>query len=163
MGGLLVGGVLALVLAGMGLGQIRPPRPEGSGEVGVLIVYAQSADGPIPLDPGPSTALPRPQDFAFQFNSKGVGPRLVRIGLDAPEGFVDLYETRVVAPVEAWSLDYVAHFGEVAPDQLELVVTVEAPHQTPRVERYPFRLATASSRFWDPSSTDPEVDSSGPD
>lgn len=148
--GMLAGGLIALGLAFLGLQRLRPPRPAASGPVGTVTVFAQTVDGPVPLLPGRTAALPRPQAFAFQVTARGSGPRLVRIDLDGPDRVQTLHEARLVAPVDGWSLDYVARFGESAPDALALVVTVEAPHDRPRSKRYPFQLVTASERFWDP-------------
>jgi hypothetical protein len=140
--GLLAGGVAYL------LARTDPP-PEGSGEVGEVTVFAQIPSGPVPLQPDRLRRLPRPQDFAFQFSSAGRGPRYIRIELEAGGLASTVFEERFGAPSQKDSLEYVLRLGDDDPDQVALIVTVEAPHAMSVVERYPIELVGPERPFWE--------------
>ena len=147
--GLAIGGIGALVAAGWLLSGARAPRPAGEGEVGELSVYVQTPYGPRALVPEQSSVLPRPQALVFEWNARGLGPRLIRIEAEWARERRHLYEARVIAPTDGLYLDYVARLGERAPDALTLVVYAEAPHAAPKVRRFPIQLVTENHRFWD--------------
>lgn len=113
-----------------------------------------SRDRTHPSSPGPNFSASPPQALAFQVTTDGMGPRIVRIELDNEEGLRTLEEVQLEAPVRDWSLDFVARFGEQDPDRFALMVVIEAPHASPRLERYPIQLATQSHRFWDSPQED---------
>ncbi len=124
-------------------------EPLGSGEVGELTVYGQIPFGPVPLLPNESRRLPRPQDFAFELNSAGHGPRYVRIELEAKGLSSVVFEDRFGAPAEKESLEFVLRVGDDYPDDIELVTTIEAPHAASVVERYPIVLVGPERPFWE--------------
>jgi hypothetical protein len=124
-----------------------PPR--GEGEVGEVTVFGQIPSGPVALPPERERRLPRPQDFAFHFESKGKGPRYIRIELEADGRTSTLYEDRFGTPYEKNSLEYVLRLGNDDPDRVTLIVTVEAPHASSVVHRYPVELVGPERRFWE--------------
>ncbi|MEO1336988.1 MAG: hypothetical protein AAFV29_15195 [Myxococcota bacterium] len=141
-------GLLALVATGWLLSrQVR--QVDGSGDVGVVEVYAQLADGPTRLWPERSRSLPRPQDLAFRFSVKGTGPRVVRIEVNDGETPWTAYEQFHYAPANEESLDYVLELDETSPDRLEVFVTVEAPHTNRVTSRFPLHLVGGRQRFWE--------------
>lgn len=121
-------------------------RPEATGEVGRFIVYGQLSEGPTPLQPGRIRALPRPQDFAFAWSARGTGPRHIRIEVEREGERTVLHEADLSAPTEAEPLDYVLSLGDDAPDDLVVIVAVEAPHAMGYLARYPVKLVGSSVR-----------------
>lgn len=134
-----------------------PRRPSGTGEVGIVTVYAQTAEGPRALRPGREVWLPRPQALAFELSAAGTGPRLVRVEVD-DGARRPVHEVKLAAPLDRWSLDWVARFGEAAPDRVTLHVVVEAPHDRPRRERYPLRFVGVERPFGAPGVDSSRVD-----
>lgn len=124
-------------------------KPASSGTNGEITVYAQTVEGPKALTAERTALLRRPQAFAFQLSVVGSGPRLVRIDAELEDEVRTLHETRLQAPADRLSLDFVARFDERAPDRLALLVTVEAPHLAPVTRRYPVEMVTRDHRFWD--------------
>jgi superfamily I DNA and RNA helicase len=121
-------------------------RPPATGDVGYVAVYAQLASGPQPLQVGRRRQLHRPQDLAFQFSAEGSGPRIIRIELHDEDGkIVVMHEEIVEAPKSAWSLDYVLTLDDEAPDALEIVVALDAPHTRGYASRYPIALTGSSN------------------
>ena len=148
--GLLCVGVAGFAGAATILRDAPAPRPRADGEVGELYVYGQTPQGPRLLSPGRAVALPRPQDFSFQLDVEGSGPRLIRMDVESEDGVSTLHEERTFAPAKRRPLEYVLHMSEEAPDYLALVITVEAPHLPPVSRRYPLRLSTREHPFWRP-------------
>ena len=145
---LLLVGSAALATAAVVLTN-RADRPAGTGDIGVLEVYGQLPNGPSRLWPDRARTLARPQDVAFRLSVDGTGPRLVRIEVDtASERFI-AYEQFHYAPTRNESLDFVLQLGETVPDQLDLLVTLEAPHTTAIVSRFPIVLSGPNRRFWE--------------
>lgn len=143
---LLGAGLAATVIIGRAYLTAPETHAQGSGDPGFVAVYAQLPAGPVRLEVGVPRRLPRPQDLAFQWSAEGTGPRLIRIELMAEAGSVLLtHEERVMAPMTLDSLGWVLHLGDEYPDQLELVVTISAPHTGPRILKYPFQLGAHSS------------------
>ncbi|MCC7385650.1 MAG: hypothetical protein IT384_27625 [Deltaproteobacteria bacterium] len=103
-------------------------RPEATGDVGFLAVYAQLERGPVRLVPNERTQLPRPQDLTFQWVVQGSGPRLVRIELVTGSERLVLHEEKLQAPSDQVPLTYMLHLDDTAPNELSVVVTIEAPH-----------------------------------
>lgn len=150
--------ILAATLLGIGAGGFTAsylvhthqadrmvPRPAASGDVGFLGVYAQSPGGPVRLQPQRRVRLRRPQDIAFELDAEGTGPRQVRIELRSPDGRHDVvYEAAASTPARSLALDYVLHLDDRFPDELTLLVTVEAPHAMPYTSRYELLLEGAS-------------------
>lgn len=136
-------------LVGLGVFLARPPVPAATGDIGTVEVYGQTPDGPKKLPADRRVSLPRPQDLAFQFTSEGTGPRWLRIELDTGGDVSVLYEEQVTAPAFKDSLGYTFRMSEEAPDEVTVIVTLEAPHAMSRVERYPLRLIGADSPFWE--------------
>ena len=151
--GLVLIGLAALAAAYVVLDE-RPQfaeRPEAAGDVGALIVFAQTPDGPVPLQPGRLRALPRPQDFAFRFAGRGTGPRWIRLEVEA-DGETDVvYEKQHEMTGDTEALGFVLRFSEEMPDLVTLVTYVEAPHAMTVSSRFPFRLSGAETRFWEPA------------
>lgn len=151
--------VKALALFGVGAGALaltaglalrsEGPRPPSAGEVGEVVVYAQFPNGPRPLRAGQKTTLRRPQHLVFRVHAVGTGPRWLRVELETETEIQTLHEAHLVAPLENHPLGFIARFGERDPDRFTVVVRVEAPHDRPRVWRYPLALMTRAHRFWD--------------
>lgn len=139
--------VAALVALGFGLAQ--PPVPAATGDIGTVEVYGQTPQGPRKLPADRRVSLPRPQDIAFQFTAEGTGPRWLRIEIDVGGDIQVLWEEKVNAPAFKDSLGYTFRMGEEAPDEVTVIVTLEAPHAASRTERYPVRLIGAESPFWE--------------
>ena len=119
-----------------------PPRPDASGDVGVLAIYAQTAFGPVRLVAGERRELTRPQDFAFQFTCEGTGPRVVRIEMKTDGEPEILNEVKMNCPANMESLGYVLKLDDKAPNDVELSTIVEAPHDHLRVHRFPITLGS---------------------
>jgi hypothetical protein len=117
--------------------------------VGEVTVFGQIPSGPVPLPPDRLRRLPRPQDFAFQFSSTGQGPRYIRIELEAEGRSSVVFEDRFGAPAEKEALEYVLRLDDDDPDRVALIVTLEAPHATSVVQRYPIELVGPERRFWE--------------
>ncbi len=151
----LVSAMVALV-GGWIWAQEDRQRPEGSGQVGVLAVYAQTRRGPERLPPSRGGTFERPQDLAFQFDVRGTGPRWIRVRLEDPSTKEKtlLYEKLHHAPSFLEPLDYVLRLDERAPDRVDLVVTVEAPHMMAAVSRFPLLLVGGNTRFWEGQPTE---------
>ena len=126
-----------------------PDEPLGRGEVGEVTVFGQIPFGPVPLVPDEPRRLPRPQDFAFVFDSTGHGPRYMRIELEADGLSSVVFEDRFGAPAEKEALEYVLRIGDDYPDRVTLIVTIEAPHATSEVRRYPIELIGPERPFWE--------------
>lgn len=141
----LVGGVIGFVALTR-----PPPRPPGTGDVGVLMVFAQTPGGPVRLRPGRKVRLPRPQDFAFRFVAEGTGPRFVRIELEDEQGRVVVFEEKMTTPADGY-LDYTLRLDERAADDVVLTAVVEAPHMMSAVSDFPIRLEGAERPFWEPT------------
>lgn len=134
------------------IGHSASERPQGSGDVGVLRVYAQRADGPARLPPSRLVRLQRPQDFTFRLMVEGSGPRWVRVALEVePDPPTVLFEEQFQAPHDGY-LDYVLRLSEGDPDRATLVVTVEAPHMMSAVSRFPVVLQGGDTPFWEPKT-----------
>src|SRR5262245_27506853 len=84
-------------------------RPEASGDVGSILVYAQRPEGPFHLQPGRKRTLKRPQDLSFQWNVNGNGPRELRIEMTSAGKTTVLHEEKLTAPADHFPLDYVFH------------------------------------------------------
>ncbi len=125
------------------------PTAVGTGDIGTLDVYGQTKQGPAKLPKDRRVTLPRPQDFAFQFTGEGTGPRIIRIEVEALGEVSVAYEEIHQAPKFKDSLGYTMHLSEDAPDEITIVVTLEAPHAMSRVSRHPVRLVGAESPFWE--------------
>ena len=125
-----------------------PERPEATGDVGVLKVFAQSPQGPVRIMPGRAYRLPRPQDFAFELDVEGTGPRFVRIEVEAAGVRSVMFEERISAPHSDY-LDYVLRLDESFPDTAMLTVVVEAPHMMSAVSDFPLVLEGAERPFWE--------------
>ncbi len=139
--------VAALVALGVWLA--RPPVPAATGDIGTVEVFGQTPDGPKKLPEDRRVSLPRPQDIAFQFTAEGTGPRWLRIEIDTGGDVQVLWEELVTAPAYKDALGYTFRMGEEAPDEVTMIVTLEAPHAMSRVARYPLRLIGADSPFWE--------------
>lgn len=152
-GPVIAGAVAALGCAGLAVTVLvltRDDRTEvGTGDIGTIEVYGQTKKGPAKLPQDRRVPLPRPQDFAFQFTAEGTGPRFVRIEIETDGEVSVMYEDRHYAPQFKDSLGYTMRLSETAPDELTIVVTLEAPHAASRVARYPVRLIGADSPFWE--------------
>lgn len=138
---------LALILGTFGCPS-RSERPSATGDVGVLKVYAQTGKGPVRLLPGRAYRLLRPQDFAFEFEVEGTGPRFVRIEVEAEGVRSVMYEEKLIAPYGEY-LDYVLRLDEGVPDAAVLTVVVEAPHMLSAVSDFPVVLVGAETPFWE--------------
>lgn len=140
-----IGGA-ALLVAGLIIADRAPPvdRPEATGDVGVLAAYGQLESGPIRLLPTRRTILPRPQHLAFQFTAEGTGPRIARVELLTRGRRIVMHEERLEAPKEAWSLGSIITLDDTYPDELELVVVVEAPHARTVSSQIKLRLVGGS-------------------
>ncbi len=125
------------------------PLPPARGEVGEIAVFGQLPAGPVRLTPDRLRRLPRPQDFAFQFTSKGEGPRYLRVEMEAEGVSSVVYEDRIGAPKEKESLEFVLRVGDDYPDHIGLVVTIEAPHAMSVIRRYPIELVGPERPFWE--------------
>lgn len=145
---LIVVGALALVTAGALL-SARVQRPDASGELGELVVFAQLPTGPARLRPERQHRLPRPQHFAFRFTAAGTGPRLLRIEVKSASLRYTAYEQFHEAPAEREALDFVLLLDESTPDRVELLITLEAPHTQSVTSRFPVLLTGPSRRFWE--------------
>lgn len=121
-------------------------RPEASGDVGSITVYAQRPEGPFRLQPGKTRALKRPQDLSFQWTVNGTGPRELRIELTAGNETTVMHEERLSAPADQFPLEYVLHIDDRIPDQVEISVVLEAPHAVGYESRYP--LVVSGSDKW---------------
>ncbi len=124
------------------------PRDEGTGDVGVLEVYAQVSAGPVRIYPGRTIRLPRPQHFAFRFTSAGTGPRFVRVEVEGDGVRTVMHEEKLQAPFDDY-LGYVLELSETFPDQVMVTVVVESPHMMSAVSDFPLLLAGASRPFWE--------------
>lgn len=146
-------GLIAAVLFGVGFASFifaygiyhrqrdgRVPRPDATGDTGVVLVFAQTPSGPVRLEPGRARALSRPQDLVFQTAVNGTGPRHVRIELTSGGRRTVMHEERIEGPKPLDSLPYLLHLDDRAPDDMSVVVTVEAPHTRELVLVYPLRL-----------------------
>lgn len=130
-----------------------PKRPAGTGDVGVLEVYAQVPEGPRRLPPSRRVRLLRPQDFAFRFRADGTGPRWVRIELEQRGVRTVLLEEQMATPSDQY-LDYTLRLDERAADEVTLTVVVQAPHMLSAVSDFPILLVGAERPFWEvPTST----------
>ncbi|MEO1230674.1 MAG: hypothetical protein AAFZ18_17395 [Myxococcota bacterium] len=147
--GLILAGLAALGLTAWLIFGASGSRPASSGDVGEVVVFAQFPDGPRPLPVGRPSALRRPQSLAFRVSAEGQGPRRLRVDVESPTGLRTLHEETLRAPLDRHHLNFVARFGERDPDRWTLVVVIEAPHDRPRVRRYPIQLVTRAHRFWD--------------
>jgi hypothetical protein len=133
--------------------ELMSDRPEGSGDVGSVAVYAQLHAGPVKLQVGRKRVLERPQHVAFQFTAEGTGPREVRIEIVEPEGRSTLMnETVLDAPKQDYTLDYVLDLGDDIPDVLTLVVGIDAPHARGYASSYPMVL-TGSEKYEAPRTS----------
>lgn len=148
-------GVGVAALVGIYLSLSAPEPPAGFGEVGEVIVFGQVPSGPTPLPADRTVRLPRPQDFAFQLSSTGRGPRYIRIELEAEGMSSVVHEERFGAPMELDSLEFVLRVGDDYPDDIALVVTLEAPHTMSVTKRYPVKLVGPERRFWEASEQGP--------
>ncbi|MCK6550025.1 hypothetical protein L6R52_29595 [Myxococcota bacterium] len=119
-------------------------RPAASGEVGIVLVYAQTERGPSRLQPGRVRALARPQPLAFQLTADGTGPRIARIELEAAGRRTVMHEERIEAPATEVMIDYVLELDERLPDDLVLHVVVEAPHAMSYQSSFPLKLTGSS-------------------
>lgn len=146
--------VLAGVVLWMRVGPNPAPRPEGTGDVGVLAVYAQLPKGPVRLPVGRPVKLLRPQDFAFRFMAEGTGPRYLRVELEADGHRTVLHEVKHATPSDEY-LDFVLRLDERHPDDVMLTVVVEAPHMMSAVSDFPIRLMGAERPFWETATSTP--------
>lgn len=144
-------GVGALVVTQMS----GVPRPEGSGDVGVLKVFAQRPSGPTRLPVGRKVRLYRPQDITFYLDVEGTGPRFVRIEVEAAGTRAVVFEEKFQAPVHDY-LEYILKMGEEMPDEVMLTVVVEAPHMMSAISDFPLQLVGGDTPFWDPAARQPE-------
>lgn len=119
-------------------------RPAATGDVGIVIVYAQTDRGPSRLQPGRVRALMRPQPLAFQLTAEGSGPRIARIELEASGKRAVMHEERIDAPAREAMIDYVLELDEHLPDDVVLHVVVEAPHAMSTQSSFPLRLTGSS-------------------
>lgn len=142
-------GVGLAALVGIYLVLRQPAPPVGSGEVGEVVVFGQLPSGPAPLPPERRVRLPRPQDFAFHLSSDGRGPRYIRIELEAEGMSSVVYEKRFGAPKERDALEFVLRVGDDYPDDIAVVVTLEAPHAMSVTKRYPVTLVGPERPFWE--------------
>ncbi len=117
--------------------------------MGRVEVFAQLPGGPALLSPGRRRRLPRPQDIAFRFSVGGSGPRFIRIEVVTSDQRHPMYEAFHYAPTKNEALDYVLELGDHAPDQVEIVVTVDAPHTASITSRFPIELEGPARRFWE--------------
>jgi hypothetical protein len=115
-------------------------RPEASGDVGSITVYAQRPEGPFRIQPGRTATLQRPQDLSFQWTVNGTGPREVRIELDTADKVTVMHEERLDAPADQFPLQFVLHVSDLMPDEAELVIVLEAPHSVGYESRYPLKI-----------------------
>lgn len=115
-------------------------RPEAAGHVGSITVYAQRPEGPFKIQPGRVATLRRPQDLSFQWTVEGTGPRVLRIELEIAGKTTVMHEERIEAPANQLPLDYVLHVTDLMPDELDLVIVLEAPHSVGYESRYPLRV-----------------------
>jgi len=134
------------------VGGCASKRPEGTGDVGMLQVFAQLPKGPQRLPPSRAVSLPRPQDFAFRFIAEGTGPRWVRIELEQRGTRAVMFEEQLATPADRY-LDYTLRLDESAADEVTLTVVVEAPHMMRAVSDFPIRLVGAERRFWETETT----------
>lgn len=147
-GGLVGIGLACLAILGWLVLQ-RTQRPAATGDLGVVKLYVQTAKGPLPLKPGYRPVLPRPQDIVFEVEVDGSGPRWVRVETESATGRVVHHEIALQAPYPRDYLEYVLHLSETAPDQLKVLVTVEAPHVMPVTSEFPLQLQGGDTTFWE--------------
>lgn len=134
-------GAAVLVAAALALwGPTGRPRPEATGDAGIVLAYGQTPAGPVRLVPDELRTLGRPQDFAFQFTCDGSGPRVVRIELAHGDTKDLLFEDVMHGPAEMEAIGYLLHLDDRAPNEVTIVTTVESPHDRTRVVKYPVRL-----------------------
>ncbi|MBI2379080.1 MAG: hypothetical protein HYV07_34110 [Deltaproteobacteria bacterium] len=120
-------------------------RPDAAGEVGFLSVYAELSRGPTPLLPGVTSVLVKPVDLAFQWTVRGTGPRVARIELVTEARREVLDEVTLSAPADQEALSTIVHLDDSVPAELELVITVEAPHSRAVASSYAIRTVRAAS------------------
>jgi hypothetical protein len=128
-------------------------RPQGSGDVGSITVYAQRPEGPFRLQPGRLRALKRPQDLSFQWTVNGTGPRELRVEILSQGKTTVMHEERLSTPADQFPLEYVLHLDDKMPDELELVVSLEAPHTVGYESRYPLVVTGSDKWTLDTSTT----------
>lgn len=125
------------------------PRPEGSGQVGILAVYAQTPYGPVRLRPRQPVRLYRPQDFVFLFQAEGTGPRYLRLEIEAGDRHWVQFEEKVETPFAPEYLGPRLRMGEEWPDEVLLRAVVEAPHMMSAISEFPILLIGKSTPFWE--------------
>ncbi|NJK89380.1 MAG: hypothetical protein HC923_08215 [Myxococcales bacterium] len=100
-----------------------------SGDVGIVRVFGQRDEGPVPLVPGRRNVLPRPQELAFELVAAGTGTRDVRIEVSWLDGRRQVvHEERAPATGTPRYLDFLLKLDESLPDRLRLYTIVEPPH-----------------------------------
>lgn len=116
-------------------------RPEAGGEVGFVTVYADHPNrGRIPLRVGQRYLLARPHELGLAFDSKGEGPRSVRIEAVTEATVQVLEELELFAPSDQQPLEKLVRLDKSMPTVFDLVVTLEAPHARALISTYPIRL-----------------------
>jgi hypothetical protein len=121
-------------------------RPQGSGDVGSITVYAQRPEGPFRLQPGRARELKRPQDLSFQWTVNGTGPRVIRVEIVREGRTTVMHEETLAAPADKEPLQYVLHLDDRLGDAIEVVVILEAPHSAGYESRYPLTI-TGSDKW----------------
>jgi hypothetical protein len=125
-----------------------------SGDVGVVLVYAQRPEGPLRLRVDQRPRLPRPQDLVFGVDVSGVGPRLVHVEVRAGGEVIHTIDELVRGPLQLHYFDGVLRLGDATPDAIEIEGRVEAPHTRPRTVRYALELgAPLAPEVWDAHAT----------
>jgi hypothetical protein len=159
--------LLAAAFAGIGLIATfaivqrldMPPRTRfadepASGDVGLVIVYAQRPEGPLRLRVDERPRLPRPQDLVFGVDVSGAGPRIVHVEVRAGGRVIHAIDELVRGPLQLHYFDGVLRLGDATPDTVEIEGRVEAPHTRPRTVRYALELgASLAPEIWDAHAT----------
>jgi hypothetical protein len=118
-------------------------RPEASGAIGAVRVYGQNAAGGFRIFPGRLAVLKRPQHLAFELHVEGRGPRSIYIELDVGLKKWRMFNKRIQAPKTNWYLEYVMDLDDNVPDNIAVIVRVDAPHARAIESTFPIRLLRA--------------------
>lgn len=130
--------------------------PVGDASDGSVVVYVQTAQGPVVLQPR-LAHLPRPQHIAFLVRLSQAGQVRFRVELWPPEpGRFSpsiLHEEVIEGPTEDGTTE-VLKLGEASPDRFVLKVRLTGRSGQIWQQAYPLHLATEAHRFWAGESPD---------
>ena len=121
-------------------------RPEASGAIGEVRVYGQNESGGFRIFPSRLAVLKRPQHLAFELHVEGHGPRSIYIELEAGGKKWRMFNKRIQAPKTNWYLEYVMDLDDNVPDNIAVIVRVDAPHARFVQSIFPIRLLRADPR-----------------